>query len=188
MSPLPNQRYNGSSGPVPGAGDLVESYWDRIRLFAYRRVRDAALAEDLAQETLRLVSLALEQGRLENPAALPGFVFQTAQHLCLQRYRSVMREARAMERLGRESAPTANETDPLVELVNGERRAEVRRAMNRLDPSDRRLLERLYFHDHPYVTIAGELGVTAEALRVRKHRALRRLAVLLGDSDPGVTP
>jgi RNA polymerase sigma-70 factor (ECF subfamily) len=157
-------------------------------MFAYRRVRDRALAEDLAQETLRQVGLALEQGRLENPAALPGFVFQTAQHLCLQRYRSETREARAMERLERESAIDRKEYDPLSQLVDGERRAEVRRAMNRLDPSDRRLLERLYFQDLPHAIIAAELGVTPEALRVRKHRALRRLAVLLGDAEPGVTP
>lgn len=187
MSPLSNQRYS-EAGQVPSQADLADSYWDRIRMFAYRRIRDAALAEDLAQETIRQVGLALEQGRLENRDALPGFIFQTAHHLCLQRHRSKTREARALERLEREEAHKARETDALVQLVNGEQRAEVRRALNRLDPRDRRLLERVYFHDHPYATIAAELGVTVEALRVRKHRALRRLADLLGNVDPGVTP
>lgn len=187
MSPLPSQRYSGSSAAVPGPADLADSYWDRIRLFAYRRVGDAALAEDLAQETLRQVGLALEQGRLVNPEALPAFVFQTARHLCLQRHRSAGREARALERLGRESSP-GSETDALTEIVNDERRTMVRHAMNQLDPSDRRLLERLYFHDQPHAQVAAELRVSAEALRVRKHRALRRLAGLLGDLPQGVTP
>lgn len=187
MSPFPNQRYSQSAAAVPDPSDLAGLFWDRIRLFAYRRVHDRALAEDLAQETLRLVSLALEQGRLENPEALPGFVFQTAHHLCLQRYRSATREARAMERLTRESSPDTG-SDPLDQLVDLERRARVRQAMNRLDPPDRRLLERIYFKDQPHSTVATELGVTAEALRVRKHRALRRLAVLLGDEAAGVTP
>lgn len=185
---MPSQRYSQSASPVPGPAELAGSYWERIRTFAYRRIRDRALAEDLAQETLRQVGLALEQGRLENPEALPGFVFQTAHHLCLQRYRSETREARAMERLALESAVQKRENDPLMELVDGERRAAVRRAMNRLDPADRLLLERLYFHDQSHATIATELGVSPEALRVRKHRALRRLAVLLGDAAPGVTP
>ncbi len=186
MSPLSSQRYGPPAGAKPA--DLAGRYWDRIRLFAYRRLRDAALAEDLAQETLRQVGLALEQGRLENPDALPGFVFQTAHHLCLQRYRSATREARAMEGLTRESAINAKESDPLAELVTLERRIAVRQALNRLDPGDRRLLEGLYFRDQPYSLIATELGVTAEALRVRKHRALRRLAALLGDEAAGVTP
>jgi DNA-directed RNA polymerase specialized sigma24 family protein len=55
--------------------------------------------------------------------------------------------------------------------------------MNRLDPSDRKLLEQLYFDDRSHAALAAGLGVTAEALRVRKHRALRRLAGFLGEQD-----
>ena len=45
-----------------------------------------AEAEDVAQETLRRVLAALEAGRVANLEALPGFVFQTARHLCLHGY------------------------------------------------------------------------------------------------------
>ncbi len=167
--------------------DLAGPYWERVRLFALRRVGDATLAEDLAQETLRVAGAALREGRLQNPDALPAFIFQTARHLCLQRHRSDSREARALGRLQVEQAEQPAPADPLLVLVGEERCATVRRAMTRLDPGDRRLLELLYFDDLPTADVSVRLGVTAEALRVRKHRALRRLAAVLGDA-PDVTP
>jgi RNA polymerase sigma factor (sigma-70 family) len=145
------------------------------------------MAEDLAQETLRAAGAALREGRLSNPDALPAFIFQTARNLCLQRHRSNARESRALGRLQAEQAGAAGPPDALLVLVGEERRAAVRRAVARLESSDRRLLELLYFDDLPTADASVRLGVTPEALRVRKHRALRRLAVALGDA-PDVTP
>ncbi len=167
--------------------DLAGPYWERVRLFALRRVGDAAMAEDLAQETLRAAGAALRDGRLQNPDALPGFIFQTARHLCLQRHRSEARETRAMGRLQAERAGDPAPPDPLHLMVGEERRAAVRRAIARLDSGDRHLLELLYFDDLSTADASARLGVSPETLRVRKHRALRRLGVVLGDA-PDVTP
>ncbi len=78
---------------------LAQNYWERLRIFGMRRLGDPALAEDLAQETLRRVGEALRGGRLEDLAALPAFVFQTAANLCLHHYRSRGREERALARV-----------------------------------------------------------------------------------------
>jgi RNA polymerase sigma factor (sigma-70 family) len=193
MSPLSGERYSEGPGaanslPLPEEHDLAGAFRERLRLFALRRVRDAAAAEDLAQEALRRVSMALREGRLENPAALAAFVFQTARHLCLQRNRSAARESRALSRWGAEQAQGMEGVgDALLGLVNEERRAAVRRALARLEPPDRHLLEQFYYHDAGTPEVARSLGVSAEALRVRKHRALKRLAVQLGDAE-NVTP
>jgi len=45
------------------------------------------------------------------------------------------------------------------------------------------LLRLIFFDQLDTPDIARRLGVTPGAFRVRKHRALRRLAVLLGDPD-----
>jgi RNA polymerase sigma-70 factor (ECF subfamily) len=168
--------------------ELAPRYWDRVRLFALRRVRDPAAAEDMAQEVIRLVAAAIRAGRVDDLAALPGFVFRTAHHLCLQRFRSTSREARALDRFGAEAPTEAAGPDPLVALIGEERRGAVRRAVDALPAADRHLLGLLYFDGVGSATAAERLGVTPEALRVRKHRALRRLAELLDGAREDVTP
>lgn len=191
MSPMDGERYTGSQPPssspsVPavfGEAELAREYWERVRLFAARRLGDAALAEDVAQETIRRVLDALRAGRVESLAALPGFVFQTAKHICLQRHRSAGRESRAMLRLERGEVGRAA-PDALSELIGAERREAVRRALERLASADRDLLHLLYYEQRDTAEIATMLGVTAAALRVRKHRAVQRLAELLGATSP----
>ena len=181
MSPIGRERYippsRERSFPSPEA--LSAQFWDRIRVFASRRVKDPALAEDVAQETLRRVLEAIRGDRVQNPEALPAFVFQTARHICMQRARSEMREAAALERLHRSGeAPLVS--DALRDLVSEEDRAAVRHALATLDERDRTLLHLLYYDQIDAAEAADRLGVSAGALRVRKHRALVRLAQVLG--------
>lgn len=162
--------------------ELVARFWDRLRLFGVRRLGDARAADDLAQETLRRVIEAIRAGRLADPAALPGFVFGIAQRICLQHRRSAWRESRAFLRLVRSeegAALPAGPPDPLVSLIDEERRAAVRTALARLADADRELLRLLYFEYIDPAVVAQRFAITIGALRVRKHRALRRLSELL---------
>ena len=193
MSPIEGERYrNGLAAeatPVPeapegvaGEAGLARRFRERVRLFALRRLHDPAAAEDVAQETLRRVLEACRANRLENPAALPAFVFQTAQHICLQHFRSTKREGRALLRLSGED-PAHHDTHPLVSLIGEERRAAVREALGRLSPKDRDLLRMVYYEEVESRALAERLGVTPGALRVRKHRVLGKLAALLGNRE-----
>jgi RNA polymerase sigma-70 factor (ECF subfamily) len=182
MSPTEPGRYQSTgAGPLADESRLAEQFRGRLVLFALRRTGNAAVAEDLAQETLRIVLQALREGRVENPAALPGFVFQTAEHLCLKHFRSAGREARALGRLTPAALRATSGEDPLAALISDERRLAVRAALERLEPADRDLLLALYYNQEDTAGLAQRLGITAGALRVRKHRILRRLAELLGD-------
>jgi RNA polymerase sigma-70 factor, ECF subfamily len=181
MSPMGTERYSpashASTQQLPE--QLSDRFWERIRVFACRRLGDPALAEDVAQETLRRVIEALRAERVANLEALPAFVFQTARHICMQRARSERRERSAMERIGQREESTAP-PDALKRLITEEERAEVRRALDALDEKDRRLLRLLYFDQADPEDAARQLGVSAGALRVRKHRALARLSEALG--------
>ena len=160
--------------------NLAHQYWERLRVFGTRRLGDAALAEDLAQEVLRRVTEALRNGRVENPDALAAFVFQTATHVCMHHYRSRGREERALERMTGMD-PGIPSPGPLDALVSEEARTVVHRALGQLNHGDRDLLRRIYFDEEPSTETANRLKLTAGALRVRKHRALERLAGLLGE-------
>jgi len=189
MSPFDGQRYSSpapsgdAAPPVPDEDALAREFWDRIRLFAARRLDDVAAAEDVAQETLRRVVEALRAGRIENQLALPAFVYQTARHICLQRYRSSGREMRALGRL-HGARPAAEPFDALTALITEERRAAVRAAVARLDERDRELLRLVFVEAMDTGELARRMALTPGALRVRKHRALGRLARLLGTIDP----
>lgn len=169
-----------AGGPAfPPETELVEYFRDRIRVFAARRFGDAVAAEDIAQETLRRVLEAVRAGRIRDPSALASFVFQTARHVCLHRARSVRRRARAFARLARRS-PTP---DALGTLVTRERRLAVAQALERLTERDRTLLRMLFYEDLTTAEAARRLRITRGAVRVRKHRALKRLAALLVEPE-----
>jgi RNA polymerase sigma-70 factor (ECF subfamily) len=195
MSPADAERYMTDPAPQqpdPGAAplaapsdrELTDQFWDRIRLFACRRLGDRSAAEDVAQETIRRVIEALRAGRVENLAALPGFVFQTARHICLQHHRSAGREARALSRLTSPGTTLSIEADALRALITEERCREVRSAIARLADEDRELLRLAYYDQEETAVIAERLGVSTGALRVRKHRVLKRLGELLGEAEP----
>src|SRR5262245_7678112 len=191
MSPTGGERYVAAPstdtwvlpeglGPDELASELTAKFWDRIRFFAMRRVRDAALAEDVAQETLRRTLEALRAGRIEKPESLPAFMFETARHVCMHKSRSTGREAKAFQRFATDESETSAEADPLTSLISEERCEEVRRCLARLEGPDRQLLAMSYEETLGAEEIGQRLGITAGAVRVRRHRALARLAEFMG--------
>jgi RNA polymerase sigma factor (sigma-70 family) len=164
------------------AAELTERFWLRLRVFAARRLRDRNVAEDVAQETIRRVLEALREKRVDNLDALPAFVFQTARNICLHHGRSAHRETGALRRFGSsQSFVTGEEADPLSALIDRNRREQVRRALEAMRPEDRELLRMLYVDALDTAEVAARLGIDSGALRVRKHRALQRLAGILGN-------
>ena len=183
-----------AAAPAPGADDLAaeltQRYWNRLRLFAARRLRDRNAAEDVAQETLRRALEALRDGRVQHLVALPAFLFKTAQNICMHRGRSAAREAKALNRFGQDAreAPSVAPADALTALIGEERRSQVREALGSLAESDRDLLRMIYGEAMPPAEIARTLGTNIVALRARKHRALQRLAAFLGRGTTGHDP
>ena len=99
--------------------------------------------------------------------------------MCLRRFRSAEREKRALARF--EAGGPSDEGGALGGLVSAERAAGLRKALDGLEPDQRRLLE-LTYRDEPLdsETIGRELGLSADAVRARRHRVIRRLAEALG--------
>jgi RNA polymerase sigma-70 factor (ECF subfamily) len=177
-TPAVTDRRGGSAEDV--TAELHERYWKRLCIFAARRLRDRSAAEDVAQETLRRVIEALRENKVEKLEALPSFVFQTARNICLHHGRSARRQEGALIRF-RGGLSSSADDDPLLTLVDESRAEAVRRAMQELDDDDRELLRVLYVDDLKSSEIARRLGIDPGTLRVRKHRALKRLAEILGN-------
>ena len=174
-----------SASETGGTPDLA-CYRARLRLFAARRLGDWGAAEDVTQEALRRTLEALRAGKVENTAALYAFLSQTTLNICLERSRSAGRENRALRRFA--ASPRAAAADPLSDLITEERRAEVRQALERLDEEDREVLRLTYSEALRSAEIGRRLNLTEGNVRVRRHRALKRLADLLGVTKSPLRP
>jgi RNA polymerase sigma-70 factor (ECF subfamily) len=167
--------------PDATAAEIADRFFARIALFAARQLGDRSIGEDVAQVTLQRVLTALRQGRVESPDSLPGFVFQTARHVCLQHARKLGREARALERWKR-SDPPGREAPGDEALIAAEQVVRLREALGRLREADRQILREAYEDWRDTDEIASRLGLSPEAVRVRKHRAIKRLGELLREA------
>jgi RNA polymerase sigma-70 factor (ECF subfamily) len=84
-----------------------------------------------------------------------------------------------MERLGSGAEEASQAADPLTALIDGERRALVDAALRNLSEGDREILRLSYSEGLDAPTIGARLGLTAGAVRVRRHRAVARLTEIL---------
>src|SRR6185436_2761559 len=74
----------------------------RVRAFALRRTRDAALAADVAQEVTMIVIEALREGRVEDPSRLAAFALGVARNVVTSAQRGERRRSALLEQF----APT----------------------------------------------------------------------------------
>ena len=181
VAPVPEASAGESDTPRDIAAAVSDEYWNRVRLFAARQLHDAADAEDVAQETMRIVLEALGRGTIQNLRALPGFVFQTAKNLCLKRMRAGRRGSAALAKLGPEEIDHA--ADALSSLIAEEQRQRLREAMAGLAENDRHLLQLFYVEGLGAGEVARRLSSTAVAVRVRKHRLIARLSSLIAERN-----
>ena len=182
------------------ADDLTESWGDpeqlivelaarfrgRILAVAVRLQVDGPAADDVVQETLQRVLVALRAGKVTSPEVLPAYVFAVVRNICLNHQRGSAREWRALSQVAAETVreETAPAPSVLDRLISDERRAGLREALERLEAPDRELLRLYYGEGLESAEIARRLGLKPGALRVRKHRALQRLGALVAGPGP----
>jgi RNA polymerase sigma factor (sigma-70 family) len=131
--------------------------------------RDWHLAQDLSQHTLAKMYAVWD--RIRDGTNLEAYSRRVLLNLLFdQRKRRSGREivlAELPDRAGGEQAP--------------ELRLALAEALARLGIEDRAILVLRHAEDHSVETVAGILGVSVSAVKMRNARALGRLRALLGD-------
>ena len=150
--------------------ELFRTYHPVIVAAAFNRLSDVSDAEDAAAEVFA-------QAWRRRDAAYRVFTIEwlyvTLRNVVGNHYRSRTRHHRRVERAGRHHpTPVDGATDAVLD---------VRAAVNRLDPADRELIWMAYWEDLSREEIARILGCTTAALRVRLHRARKKLQDALGE-------
>jgi RNA polymerase sigma-70 factor (ECF subfamily) len=158
--------------------ELAREFSDRVRLFVHVRTRDREVARDLGQEIMTHALTALRRGQLRETERLAAFVYGIAKNVVNNYFRRGRDEQRA-EPLSPELV-AAND-DPATEFENRQRQALVRRALARLNRADRTILLLTLVDGLKPGEIADRLGLTAEVVRVRKSRAVKKVAEEVND-------
>lgn len=168
------------SVPVDSQKDRdPEQYRSRLTGYIRHMIRDAAEAEDLAQETL--LRAHLRQSSLRDPDSLERWLFQTATHLSIDcfRRRAGMKKRQAQTPVEDMQLADKDRLSPFVIVQQDEMSECVQHYLGDLPDQYKAVL---LLHDVEKLT-AGEIATLLKlpltTVKMRLHRARKHLEALL---------
>lgn len=176
---------------LAGRLQALESIYDRyerpLMSFLLRYTGSVPTAEDLLHEVfLRVLKY---RSSYDVTRRFRSWIFRIAQNVAVDAADALAAERAAEETQGRAGGDGsdgdpewAEAPDPLETIEAGRKAMRVRRALGRLPESDRRVLMLAKVDELRYADVAEIMGCTEGAVKVRVHRALKRLAAQLDSS------
>ena len=160
--------------------EFYERYAVWVRAWFQRHTGSDSVALDLTAETFAQAWHSLRRYRdLADGSGAP-WLFGIARNLLRQYYKHNRIETAARERLGLPAATEGDEYEAVDERVAARSLAPALAAAVRLLPPDQRAaLELRVVQQLDYEEVAGRLGISQNAARLRVSRALRSLTVQL---------
>jgi RNA polymerase sigma factor (sigma-70 family) len=159
------------AGDRQAEAELVQFFGPRIFAILCARTHDREASRDLLHDAMVGILTVLRQGGLREPGKLHAFIASVARNIAHTHLRG---RARAMLSGPFEDDLAAPGIGDLGEAA--ERRAQVRQLLLQLDPTDREILTRILAGGQKPTAIARCLGMSPEAVRQRKSRALKKMA------------
>lgn len=161
---------------------LYRSHYRRVYGLCLRLLGGSAAAEDAAQEVFVRAYKALDRYDAAQPFA--GWVLGIASNHCVDLLRRRTREPGLFDDLGADVAAVASEdVEALEMLVQNERGAGLRAAIDALPDRYRVPTVLAYFNECSYDEIAERLGITRNHVGVLLLRARQTLRRALAESD-----
>jgi RNA polymerase sigma-70 factor, ECF subfamily len=161
----------------PAEVEVCRRFAPRVRAIALRHLRDRSLADDVVQEVLASVVVALREGRIERPELVGPYVLSTCRRRIADAHRTEARRSAMREELvGLDRAVLGT---PCVE----ERRLDLDRAVLAFAPlsgRERQVINETFSAERSAEEIARAIGTTANHVRVMRHRALAKMRAALG--------
>lgn len=163
---------------------LVQKYSTPLFTLIRCRVHDPELAQDLLQDTFRIVIERLRSKGLDDPAKLACFINKTAIYLYIgvirkeQRRKTVPNTDIVLEEV--DNAP-----GPLVQLLEREGASSVRTLLEELPTArDQDILRRFYMRDEGKATICSCLELSPEHFDRVISRARKRFRQIVERKAP----
>lgn len=159
--------------------EMVERFSRGVRFLLLELTGDPTRADDLHQETFRLVLEKVRAGELREPDKLAAFIRQLARNLFIAEYRKKVKGPPIADGEALDAAPNPN-PGPLKRLLDKENATIVRRLLADLEPRrDREILLRFFVAEHPKEEICADFRLSNLHFNRVLHRARQRLKGLL---------
>ena len=158
---------------------LVEKYQKSVHALAWRKIGDFHYAEEITQDTFLRAYQNLST--LRNPNQFLGWLYVIASRLCLNWLR---KQKPAMQLQSLEDTPVEEVAKSAYARYVLERRETeatehrfeiVKKLLEKLPESERTVMTLYYLGEMTTKEISKFLGVSAETIRTRLHRARKRL-------------
>ncbi len=166
------------SGDLAAESELVERYSRGLLYMLRRMTGDPGLADDLHQETFRVVLQKLRRSGLDEPERLAGFLRQTARYIFIGDYR---KKARRQDGDYEQIPPPPDpRPGPLDHVLLDEEATIVRQLLDELQPErDRQVLYRYYLVEESKDSICADLGLSSLHFNRVLFRARQRFKKLM---------
>ncbi len=155
--------------------ELFERWAPIVHGLTRRHLRDEDLAREITQQTFFKLHGARKDFRRDGK--LRPWLLTIAMNLVREHWRRGKRRKHVELDERREVAPTPERSRLELE----ERARLVHEALAELPETQREVVELHYFQERPYKEVAAMVGSTEGAVRVRAHRAYRKLEAILGE-------
>jgi RNA polymerase sigma-70 factor (ECF subfamily) len=158
------------AGRIEAFDGLHAALAGRIRGYLLSQCRDAALADDLLQDTFMQIHRSrrtYEPGRPVTP-----WVFAIARHVYLMKRRSAGRRRRFEERLAADVLSDDVAQDDLRAIVG---RDQVQRALSHVPADQREALLLHHVEGWSFSEIAARLGIRVNAAKTRAFRGMKKM-------------
>ena len=162
--------------------EIYDRYYAKVRKFILTLVKDEWVADDLIQDTFLKIQQNIES--LKDPSKLSPWIFRIAYNLCQDHFRKLKRLCKE-ERIDQEEMEDFKEAlvqkgpDIQKELEQRQMGECVQNQINLLPETPRTVLILFDIMEFSHQEIADILGITVKNVKVRLHRARKRLKTIL---------
>jgi RNA polymerase sigma-70 factor (ECF subfamily) len=167
-----------TSGDPAAFGLFYERRVREVLGYMMRRAGDPETAADLTAETFAAAIIARRRFRPDGTPA-GAWLFSIAHRKLVDFQRRGYADERARRRLGMQPRSLGAEDAALIRLLGEEVSV---RWLAELPEDQRAAIEARVLDDRPYPDIAGELGTSEAAVRMRVSRGLATLRARIGSS------
>ena len=156
---------------------LIRKYQKKVHALAWRKIGDFHIAEDITQETFLQVYQKL--ATLKDPSQFPGWLYVITNRCCLAWLRKKRIQTQPLEEIdiamAEKSSYSRHVAAEQAESTAETKRELVKNLLAKLKESDRTVITLYYFGEMTYAEIGEFLGMSADTVRIRVHRARERL-------------
>lgn len=160
------------TGDRDAFGLLVEMFQAAVFAIALKRLRNYSEAQELSQDVF--IQAMQKIAQLREPAAFPGWLRSITVRMAINR--AVRRPHDFATEPETLAAHCIDSRTPLSDLLEDERRDNVREGISRLGAMDRDTLEAFYVEGHSLREMSDSFDAPIGTIKRRLHVARRRLA------------